>query len=302
MRIGLSVNPASGSGRGARVGAMTSHALTLAGFSVSNLSGRTAAHARERLSDALHSNNIDCVVTVGGDGTIHCALQAIGDSGIPIGHVGVGSGNDIARHLGLPVARPAVAVGIIVDAVRQGRRRNIDLMRITGSHGETWGLAIVSAGADAVVNHMTNQLSWPRGPARYVRALAQYLPDYTPYGYEVTVDGKRARGQATLVAIANTQYFGGGMRLAPQASSDDGVLDAIMVRGLSRFEILTLFPRLYNASHVRRPDIHFLPAREVTIAAHEVGPTVPIAMVDGEEIGPLPISVRVVPRAGTILQ
>ncbi|MDD9205491.1 diacylglycerol kinase family protein, partial [Georgenia sp. 10Sc9-8] len=227
---------------------------------------------------------------------------------VPLGVVAVGSGNDVARDLGLPVHDVARSV----DVIRRGLDpvdphagvRPVDAVAVSrpGGPAQSRYLAVLSCGIDAAVNERANTLSWPRGNARYVRALASELAGFTPYGYRVTADGWVWEGAATLVAVANTRTFGGGLRIAPDARTDDGLLDVVVADGLSRSAVLRLFPRLYRGSHLGHPAVHLRRARSVLVEPlGRHGRLPPPAMADGEDLEPLPLQCDVHPGAVGVL-
>ena len=91
-----------------------------------------------------------------------------------------------------------------------------------GYEATRWYLAVMSAGFDAAVNARANELIWPRGTARYVRAVFDELARFRPYGFRITLDDEVWEQTGTLVSVANTSSYGGGMRIAPDARWDDG--------------------------------------------------------------------------------
>jgi len=119
----------------------------------------------------------------------------------------------------------------------------------------------------------------------------------------VTVDDEHVwEHPGTLAAVANTGWFGGGLRIAPDATVEDGLLDVVLADALTVRQTLGLFPRLYGGSHVRDPRVHVRRARTVLLeAVPGLGVHPPVAYADGERIGPLPLRVEVVPGALAVL-
>ena len=297
--LGLVVNPTSGRGRGARAGERTRALLVAAGHDVRVLTGTTfhdAVHrARQGVSDGLRA-----LVVVGGDGMVHLGVNAVATTGTPLGIVAVGSGNDYARAAGLPRHRVDDATRVVVDALAAGRTRTVDAAHVAppGSLDGRWFAGVLSAGLDAAVNARANRLTFPRGHLRYLRAVVGELGAFVPYGYRVRTgrtDGtlEEWRSAGTLVAVANSPMIGGGLRVAPGALLDDGALDVVTAGPLGRLQAVGIFPRLYRGTHVTHPAVTVTRASAVTVEASDLGRTPPVAMADGEEIGPLPLRVEV---------
>lgn len=307
-RVGLVVNPTAGKGRAGRVAAEVRSGLAAAGLDPVDLSGDDEAQATSRARAGLAAG-LDALVVVGGDGMVHLGTNVVAGTAVPLGIVAVGSGNDVARDLGLPVRRVEESIEVVRDALLAGPHgvRALDAVAVSrpGGPTEAWYMAVLSCGIDAAVNDRANRLTWPSGEGRYLRALAAELVDFAPYGYRVTMDGVVWEGAGTLVAVANTRCFGGGLLIAPDAEPDDGLLDVVIADGLSRSALVRLFPRLYKGTHVRHPAVQVRRARSVLIEpAPARGAVPPVAFADGEPIGPLslqcdahPGAVRVLTRA-----
>jgi diacylglycerol kinase (ATP) len=302
--VGLVVNPTAGKGRGTRVHSRVAGALAAVGLEPVDLSGadveRAVGNARAGLTRGL-----DALVVVGGDGMVHLGVNALAGTGVPLGIVAVGSGNDVARDLDLPVGDVEASVAVVRDALADpaGVRR-LDAVAVSRPGGPTahWYMASLSCGLDAAVNERANTMSWPAGGARYVRALLAELGSFRPYGYRVTLDGQVWQGEGTLVVVANTPSFGGGMRIAPDAEPDDGLLDVVLARGLSRTALLRLFPRIYPGTHLTHPAVEVRRARSVLVEPLEaVGARPPTAFADGERLDDLPLQCDVHPGAVGVL-
>ncbi|MFE7408210.1 diacylglycerol/lipid kinase family protein [Isoptericola sp. NPDC057559] len=355
-RLGVVVNPTAGKGRAANAGVGVLAGLRRAGHDVVDLSGPDADAALARARAAVDGTSgmsgpdgtVDALVVVGGDGMVHLGAQAVAGTGVPLGIVPVGTGNDFAATLGLPVRDPAAAGLALCRALDVGAagRRAVDAAFVTGPGvppGGRWVAGAVSAGLDAAVNARANQLRYPRGSARYTVAAALELMRYRPWSYRLTFDGvvdasptgktpatagrRTGRaprpgdglhlrpgpagtatwtGRAALVTAANGPQIGGGIRVAPHASLDDGLLDVLVATDLSRPGALAVFPSMFTGGHVRRRKVHVVRARGVTI---EPGPDawvagerpLPVAHADGERLGPLPLRVEVRARAVEVL-
>ncbi len=288
-RVGLLTNPTAGQGRGAVMGQRTASALRAAGHTVLDLSGPDAATAAARAREARDAHTVDVLVVVGGDGMAHLGAGLCAESALPLAIVAAGTGNDNARELGLPVGDPESAVRLVTA----GHLRTVDLGRCVTSDGRPrWWLGVLGGGFDSVVAERAGRMSWPRGPMRYNLAIARELPTFRPIPYVVVLDGVRRETDAMLVAVANGPAFGGGMRVAPDARYDDGLLDVVVLHRVSRVQFLRVFPRVYAGTHTSHPQVEVRQARTVRLEAAGI-----VSQADGERFEALPVDLDVVPGA-----
>lgn len=251
------------------------------------------------------ARGIDALVVVGGDGLVHLAVNALAGRDaaagrVPLGIVPTGTGNDLARALGLPLDDVAAACRRISAGMATGGRL-VDLGRVTTATGSCWFAGVLSAGFDAAVNERANAWRWPRGKARYNLAMLRELATFRAIGYSVTDftesdDGETWHQGAMLVSVANGQSIGGGMRITPDGSLSDGMLELFIVRPLSRSRFLAVFPRVFSGRHVGHPAVEIRRVRKVGLSAAHV-----VAYADGERIGPLPLTVDVAAGALRVL-
>ncbi|MFJ7333559.1 diacylglycerol kinase [Streptomyces sp. NPDC101110] len=283
--ITLFVNPTAGRGRGARAAQPAASALRAAGFSVRTVLGEDAADALVRARAAVASGT-GALIAVGGDGMAGLALEAVAGTRTPLGLVAVGTGNDFARALGLPVREPAAAGRMIADALKCGRIRDIDL----GRAGDRWFGTVLASGFDSRVNDRGNRMRWPAGRLKYDLAMIAELSAFRPVPYRIRLDDGEVREvEATLVAVGNGSSYGGGMRICPGADLTDGLFDVTVVGDCSRATLLKVFPRVYRGTHVDHPQVTVERAARVELAADGV-----TGYADGEPLGPLPLVARCV--------
>ncbi|ROS74482.1 diacylglycerol kinase family protein [Cellulomonas sp. PhB143] len=319
-RIGVVVNPTAGRGHGLDAGRRAVTLLDAAGHDVVNLSATTAAGALENARAAVRGTRpeaaggpVDALVVVGGDGMTHLGVNAVAGTTVPLGLVAAGSGNDAARELGLPVRDVRTGVRALLDALAAGPR-TIDAASVValgagadgtgGTEGGAparWFCGVLSAGLDAAVNARANEIRWPRGRASYVRAVGSELRRFAPYGYRVTTEDRTWDSPGTLVAVANGPAIGGGIRIAPGALFDDGLLDVVVAAPFGRLRAASIFPGMYRGRHLGVEGIESFRARRVTLEPTGAGALPPEAFADGERIGPLPLRVEVVPGALRVL-
>ncbi len=285
--LALLTNPTAGRGKGARTAAMALPRLLEAGYDVRSLAGRSPEEAME-LARQCVADGVEALVVCGGDGMVHLAVQAVAATTTPLGIIPSGTGNDVARYLDLPRSDPALAA----DVVARGKERVIDLARVGSVHFVT----VLAAGFDAIVNERANAMAWPKGQMRYNLATLAELRVLAPIPYVLELDGVEERLEATLVAVGNGPSFGGGLRITEGAELDDGLLDVVVIRPLSKLGLLRTYPKLFKGTHVHAPQYQHHRVRRVTVAAPGI-----VAYADGERIGALPLTIEVVPGALRVL-
>lgn len=284
--IALLTNPRSGRGRGRRTAAAVLPRLREAGFAVRDLEGRDAAEALD-LARGVVADGLEALVVCGGDGTVHLAVQALAGSRTALGIIPAGTGDDVARVLDIPRHDPLRAADVVVAS----RVRTIDLARV----GAEYFVTVLAAGFDSRVNERADTmdwLTWPRGRMRYHLATMAELRTFRPLPYVLRLDGRPRSLEAMLVAVGNGPSFGGGLRITHGASIDDGMLDVVIIRPMSRTTLARTYPRLFSGTHVDLPEYEHHRVREVTVTAPGI-----LAYADGERVGPLPVTVEVAPRA-----
>jgi diacylglycerol kinase (ATP) len=292
-RLGLIVNPTSGKNTGARVGTDALTLLRAGGVDIVDLSAADALGAAAKGRRAVEEAGLDALVVAGGDGMVHLGTNLCAGTGVPLGVIAAGTGNDIARELGLPVRDAAKSV----ERILAGHTRTVDAARYVAPTGEVkWFVGVLAGGFDAVVNERANRWRWPRGPMRYNLAVARELPVFRPIPYVLELDGDRRETEAMLVAVGNGPAYGGGMRVTPDAQFDDGLLDVLLLHRLPMHEFLRVFPRVFSGTHVSHPAVEVVRARTVGLEATGI-----VSYADGERFAPLPITLEAVPGALTVL-
>ncbi|MGW4117592.1 diacylglycerol/lipid kinase family protein [Nocardia sp. NPDC004711] len=291
--IALVTNPLSGHGKGALVAVEAANRFAARGVQVTEIRGESAAESERLVRKALADPDArpDAVVAAGGDGLVGVVLQALVGTGVPLGLIPGGTGNDLARELGVPDDTDAA-----VAAVVGGRTRAIDLGTVeTEESGRAlWFATVTGTGLDARVTLRANALRWPSGPMRYtVAALLELAGKLAvPYRIELTgspdhPDGTVLELDAVMVAVGNTRTYGGGMLICPDALIDDGLLDLTVVGAMSRLEMLRLLPTLSSGKRIDHPASVQYQAREIRLTA----PGAP-ATADGDPAGLLPAHFR----------
>ena len=299
MMIAVAVNPRASFGRGQNAGREAADCFRASGAEVVLLCEDSYSELADAVEKVLVSG-VDALVVVGGDGMVHLGINALAGLGapygsVPLGVVPTGTGNDMARALGLPRHNiPAACERLLAALVSGGRL--IDVGRVSSGGMSCWFAGVVSAGFDAAVNERANAWRWPRGKARYNLAMLRELASFRAINYTVTADGERWQQRAMLISVANGQSIGGGMKVTPDAVLDDGYLDLFIVGPLSRLGFLAVFPQVFSGGHTGHPAVHIRRVRRVELAAENV-----VAYADGERVGALPLTIDVVPGAVRVL-
>jgi YegS/Rv2252/BmrU family lipid kinase len=309
LRVLLVHNPTAGGGRAGRL--VPEVAARLAADGVEAEQHETRSLEDARLAACQAATSVDAVVAVGGDGTVGACAAGLADatpgapggSGGPpgwspggsgvraaLGVVPAGGGNDAARSFGLPADDPLAAAGLLTRL----RRRPADLAYVAGRAY----LNVAGAGFDSEVNRIANQyLGWAGNRPRYVGAVLAELVLGRTAQFRLSLDGQALEPRGWLVAVANGPSYGGGMRVAPQASLADGLLEVVVIHDIGKLEFLRTFPKVFSGRHVEHPAVAVHRATHVELDADR-----PLAVyADGEPVGALPATFEVRPAAITVL-
>lgn len=247
---------------------------------------------RERADHAmLDVTGVDTLIACGGDGTVHTALQHALRTGLPLGIVPAGSGDDAARAIGLPHGRRRrdVRRAIVHCVENLGSSRAVDVIwaETADANREAY-LGVLAAGFDSIVNARANSLRFPPGTAKYVWAMIAELGRFTAIPYRLEFEQHALDVTGMLIAVGNGSTYGGGMKVCPGADVHDGIAEILIVGELPKFTFLRLFPKVFTGAHVQHPAARVVHASAFTLIAP--GQT---AWADGEFLGPTPIRISV---------
>lgn len=287
-KVALLVNPTSGRGRGGRNAPIAARRLRDRGLTVLEIMGASGAESAE-LARAAVDEGVDALIACGGDGTVHLALQAVAGTDTPLGIIPVGTGDDNARSIGLPMNDVAAAADVIAD----GRIRRIDCGLVELDEGtKRWFMGVLSAGFDSEVTERANNMTWPRGQLRYVVAILGELRVFKPVEYRMQIDDREVDQTAMLVAVGNGVSYGGGMRVCPDAKLDDGQLDVTILGEVSKWTFVRAFPSVFKGTHTKNAFVSQYRGRVIELD----GPG-QLIYADGERVGPAPARIHVEPLA-----
>ena len=299
----LLVNPAAGGGRAGRLAPEAERALRAHGLTVRREDTRDLEHARALAAAAAGAG--ETVVALSGDGMVGAIADALRSlPGAVLGVIPGGRGNDMARVLGIPDDRDAAAA-----IVAAGHTRAVDLGLVQSDEPARAGstgpgarafVGIASAGFDSDANRIANEAPSWLGGLVYVYGALGALISWRPARFEIELDppGERHAFTAFTVGACNSKTYGGGMRAAPDALLDDGLLEVVVLENVGKLAFVTrILPKVFKGTHVREPGVHVFRAREIALSADRRF----TMYADGDPIGELPLRVRALPGAITML-
>ena len=257
-------------------------ALSAGGVVYRVVETRSLEHGVEEARAAAADGEVPVVMS--GDGLIGQVGGALAGSGIPMGVMPGGRGNDLARVVGIPDEPEAAAA-----LVSAGTTRTIDVGEANGRRF----LCIASCGFDSDANRIANETRHVRGNLVYLYAALRALAAWKPARFTLGLDGRERVVTGYSVAVANSRAYGGGMFIAPAAELDDGLLDVVWTEQVAKLRFLAQLPKVFKGTHVENPEVGTERAAVVTVAADR-----PFAVyADGDHITDLPATIRVLPGA-----
>jgi diacylglycerol kinase (ATP) len=290
MEVVVLVSPTAGRGRARVLTDDVLGALRGAGLSPRLLPATTGRDAERQAAEAVAAG-ARAVVAVGGDGTVHAAVQAVAGTSAALAVVPAGTGNDLVRALGIPADAGAAARAAAED-LANGTSRTID----AGRTGDRWWATVLCCGFDSAVSDRANRLRWPKGRRRYDVAVLAELARLKPVELTMVLDGEARNVPVTMVAVGNTPWYGGGMKVCPAADPTDGMFDVTVVGATTRLNLMRTKPRLMDGTHVDHPMVSVHRAARVELSSPGV-----TTYADGEPVAPLPAVAECVPGALTVV-
>jgi len=288
VRIIILLNPAAKRGQARRQLARALEVFRQRGVHFDVRESQSSQHLMA-LARRACEDKPDLIVSAGGDGTHHYVINGLFGSEIPLGLLPMGTGNDFAKGVGMPMNLPAAAATLLKGPVRE-----IDLAQVGAA---VYG-CVAGVGFDSTVTRYANEHArWLSGPLAYTWSLICCMHKYRPQRLEIIADGNSFSEEVLFAVVGNNASYGGGIRLAPRARLDDGVLDVCIVPYLTRLELLRWFPRAYRGEHLNHPRIKYLQARKIKLnAASRME-----LFGDGEFLQELPATIEVLPGAMRVI-
>jgi len=288
--VGIVLNPTAGGGRAAKL--LPAVVATLRRLSCPrHLHVTTAPREATTVARQFAADGVSLVVAVGGDGTVNEVANGLLEAcpGATLGVLPAGRGADFARSVGSP--RNADAA---LERIVRATPRRIDIGRATFADGSSRAFVNVAGlGFDAAVAERATGSRLPGSTVPYVSGLLGALACFHNLDVVIEVDGERIDGRALSVVVANGRYFGGGMKIVPDADLADGMIDLAVLGDLSKRNLLRNVPRVYRGNHVSHPKFTHRTARVIRVTTTEPARV----QLDGEVVGEAPVTFAVEPGA-----
>jgi YegS/Rv2252/BmrU family lipid kinase len=281
-RFALLVNPASAGGRALEALPQVHATLDRLGAQHRTVTTRSIDHAHQEAGKAAAEG--ETIVALGGDGLLRPLAGALKGTDGALAIVPCGRGNDLARVLGIP-DDPAEAARVAVE----GRERLLDVANVEG----TPYMGIASFGFDSDANRIANEARLVRGTAVYIYAALRALVAWKPASFAVTIDGERREFTGYTVAVGNSKAYGGGMYVFPMAELDDGKLDVIVCKRISKLRFLIELRKVFKGTHVDADYTEFFRGEEIEVSSDRPF----VIYADGDPIGATPAVMRVERRS-----
>jgi len=279
------VNPASGRGQGEQLNPSIQACLEENNLEFDLIRTERPWHAAQLAAQAAREG-LDVVVAAGGDGTANEVLNGLmqakseGFGNTAMGIISTGTGNDFAFGMGIPIEMKAAC-----RSLKEARRRVIDVGIVWGSElpaeGRYFGNA-VGIGFDAAGTIVSQKITWARGFLAYFISVIQTIFFYYKAPtLEIAMDDQTVTQPSLMVSVMNGTRLGGGFKIAPEASPDDGLFDLCIAHQATQARMFTLIPHFLKGTQASQPEIKMAQSRKVVIIAVEG--TIP-AHIDGEII------------------
>jgi YegS/Rv2252/BmrU family lipid kinase len=286
MPLTLLVNPSSAGGKTLKLLPRVEAVLDARRVEFRVERTRSLEHGVDLALRAVELGEVPVVVS--GDGLMGAVGGALAGADTPVGLIPGGRGNDLARALGIP-DEPEAAVTVILA----GQSRRIDVGEANGKRF----LGIVSVGFDSECNRLANEVRILRSNLVYVYSLFRTLLGWKPARFTIRVGEERIRISGYSVSVANSSTFGGGMRIAPEAELDDGLFDVVTIGEVGKLRFVANLAKVFKGTHVDGEDVCVLHAPRLELTASRPFPV----YADGDHLTDLPVSLRVLPRALSVI-
>jgi diacylglycerol kinase (ATP) len=290
VKVVVVANPVSGRGKGRKLIPQVGDLLSSLRVDHVILESESAPDGI-RLAREASDDGADVVVALGGDGQVGAVANGIleADRRAALAVIPAGTGNDFARALGLNRKDPLAATRLLGSA----QTRPIDAVRLVTPQRTCFFVNIGSAGFDSEANAYANDLKFVKGTASYIVAVVVMLRRFKPAQFVVTIDGDQQHVAGMLVTVGNAVSYGGGMKVTPNALLDDGLLDILVLKALSKLGFLKAFPKVFSGTHLSHPAVQMLKGKHIEVSAEREMQV----FADGDHVGTLPATFDLLPGA-----
>ncbi|MFQ6673721.1 MAG: diacylglycerol/lipid kinase family protein [Fidelibacterota bacterium] len=288
-RFILAINPLGGMKKGMGVLEQVKPVFDQAGVDLTIHETEYAGHVGH-LVNSMDLSDYDGFCIIGGDGTLHEVVNGLltrkDGLDIPIGCIPGGTGNSFMHHLD--------CLDVVESAKRivAGQSRSIDVARVAMGDEVVYCFNIVGWGIVTDINTMAEKLRW-MGGSRYTFTTFVHVARLKWRKAKLIMDGEEYQGDFVFVIGCNTRYTGKGMCLAPRAKLNDGLIDLVVIRDATRRQLLKMFPKVFDGSHLKYPYVEYYQVREFAVVPDEDE----TLNLDGELKGTTPFEVKMVPGA-----
>jgi len=291
--IGIVLNPTAGRGKAGRIFPQVLSILHEAGIKTLVEITEFPGHATE-LAVRLAKKGVDAVVSAGGDGTVNEVLNGLVelDFSVPMGALGIGTGNDFLKSAGT-----AKDLAKQVEVIKLGCVKLLDLMRITycdfeGKTAVRYSVNDFGVGFPAKVSFRVNNMKGAlKGAWSYVAAVISEIRQNKPVHLKLETPEGSYKGFYNMLFAMIGQYVGGGIKIAPMAVVDDGYMDVLFVENLTRLETLKLLPKAFKGTHLPHPKATHVRTQKLTVDGVQE-----LVYVQGEVIGFTPANIELLPH------
>jgi len=290
MKFIITVNPHGGKKLGPRLLNRVKPLFEAKGIELFVVETTFAGHAKE-LANQLNITEYDGFIGIGGDGTLHEIINGMlsrhDGRKIPIGIIPGGSGNSYMHDLQL--TDPLKAAKAIIN----GKTRSLDTAKVEVNHIIKYSNNMIGWGLVTDVGNQAEHFRW-LGTNRYTILSVVEVLRHKSRPATLIMDDKKIEDEFIFIIACNSIHVGKGMKMAPKARLDDGLIDLIVIRsGVSRTRLLQVLPKLFDGSHINEPELEYYQTSQFSL----IPETDEILNIDGEIMGSTPIQVNVIPKA-----
>ena len=243
----------------------------------------------ERLAREACIRGFNNIISVGGDGTLLEVINGVSGEDVSVGIIPCGTGNDFSRALDFPEKTEEQ-----LRVIHRGKKKRVDLGKANGRYF----INVFSFGIDALITQETQKIKkYLPGTFAYVAATIKMLMTYRPVQIHMETDESVFDGEVMLVAFGNGQYYGGGMKITPEASLESGDFQVCIVRALSKARFLRLFPKVFSGRHIGCVEVETCRAKNIKVESKDRV----LLNADGDIVGECPVEICIFPGSIEII-
>mgnify|MGYP001339691506 CR=1 FL=1 len=288
----LVVNPYGGTKKGLGILGQIKPVFESADMELEIYETEYAGHARE-IINTTYLSDCDGFISIGGDGTAHEVVNGLltREDGmkVPIGVIPGGTGNSFMHDL--DCLDPVEAAKKIVG----GNTQEIDVMDLRMNGDQLYSFHMVGWGMVNDITITSEKIRW-MGESRYTVSTLYHVVKLRARSANLIIDDDENVGEFVFVIACNTKYIGGNMLMAPKADINDGIIDLLVVREPKRFQVLKIFPKVFNGTHIDSPIVEYYRVKKFSIIPDENE----CLNIDGELAGMTPLSAELIKSAFSI--